>query len=105
MTCRITAPCVRAISICLLALSASSCGGAQSEAKSAEKIHHVAWPLENSSVIGGYEVKRVGDPASNSESPGGVCFNGADQGLLFPVNPLDAQYDFTVQALVKPVHD
>jgi hypothetical protein len=105
MTCTTMARRMRAISVCVLALAASGCGGARGEAQSADKIHHVAWPLDSVSLIGGYAVKRVGAPSLNTESPGGVCMNGADQGLLFPVNPLDAQYDFTVQALVKPAHD
>ena len=105
MTCTTTARRMRAISVCVLALAASGCGGARGDAQSADKIHHVAWPLDSVSLIGGYTVKRVGAPSLNGESPGGVCMNGADQGLHFPVNPLDAQYDFTVQALVKPVHD
>jgi hypothetical protein len=96
---------MRAISVCVLALAANGCGGARGEAQSADEIHHVAWPLDSVSLIGGYAVKRVGEPSLNTESPGGVCLNGTNQGLLFPVNPLDAQYDFTLQALVKPAHD
>lgn len=86
----------------LLSLALAGCGGAQTEAKSAEPVHAVAWPLDDLSQVGGYAVDRVGEPKLLAQSPGGVCLDGSKDGLLFPVNPLDAQYEFTVQALVRP---
>jgi hypothetical protein len=88
--------------VLLLSLALVGCGGAQTEAKQAELVHAVAWPLQDLSHVGGYRVNRVGEPTLLAESPGGLCLGGSKDGLLFPVNPLDAQYEFTVQALVRP---
>jgi hypothetical protein len=104
MTCRTetgaTAVCSSAALLFSLALA--GCGAAQSDPKHAEPIHAVAWPLDDLTSVGGYRVNRVGAPTLLAESPGGVCLGGSKDGLLFPVNPLDAQYEFTVQALVRP---
>jgi hypothetical protein len=104
MTCRTetgaTAVCSSAA--LLLSLALAGCGAAQRDAKHAEPVHAVAWPLDNLTSVGGYRVNRVGAPTLLTESPGGVCLGGSKDGLLFPVNPLDAQYEFTVQALVRP---
>lgn len=93
---------VCSIAACGLLLALAGCGGTQSEAKHAGPIHAVVWPLDNLHEVGGYALKRVGNPKLLTESPGGVCLGGSEDGLLFPVNPLDAQYEFTVQALVRP---
>lgn len=86
-----------------LAFVLAGCGAAQTPStQHAGPVHAVTWPLDNLTSVGGYRVNRVGEPQLLAESPGGVCLGGSKDGLLFPVNPLDAQYEFTVEALVRP---
>ena len=66
-------------------------------------MYAVAWPVDNTREIGGYEVETVGKPKVADEGQGSsLCFGGEDA-VVLPVNPLDMQYDFTIQALIKPI--
>ena len=81
--------------------STLSCAGAQTR-EGTDRVHAVAWPVDNTREIGGYPVETVGEPKVTDEEPGkALCFGGEDA-VVLPINPLDMQYDFTIQALIKP---
>lgn len=84
------------------AASALSCASTQKR-EGADKVYAVAWPVDNTREIGGYRVETVGKPKVENEGQGSsLCFGGEDA-VVLPVNPLDMQYDFTIQALIKPI--
>lgn len=80
----------------------SACAGTTGGADHGAPLHAVAWPIDNVANVAGYELETLGQPrpAGGSPSPS-VCFAGQD-GLVFPVNPLDAQPEYTIQVLFKP---
>lgn len=84
------------------AVSAFACASTQKR-DGADKVYAVAWPVDNTREIGGYRVETVGEPKVEKEDQGSsLCFGGEDA-VVLPVNPLDMQYDFTIQALIKPI--
>jgi hypothetical protein len=92
---RVTGLFISSILLCL-----AGCGGTQSAPAGANRVLAVSWPIDNTQNIGGYQLESLGNPAP---APGlGLCFDGGKDGLIFPVNPLDAQDAFTIQVLLKP---
>jgi hypothetical protein len=79
-----------------------SCAGTQKR-EGADQVHAVAWPVDNTREIGGYPVETVGKPkVAGGDQGKSLCFGGEDA-VVLPINPLDMQYDFTIQALIKPI--
>ncbi len=80
--------------ICLFFLSAiSSCSQNQS----------VIWSLDNSVTIGGYIPVVIGDPrVEKSGSYTSIVFNGLNDGIILPVNPVSGWNKFTVEVLFRP---
>ena len=66
----------------------------------------VVWPLDNLVRIGGHSVTVVGAPRVVSTTVGrAIEFNGATDGLVVEVNPIDGLDRFTVEALFEPSPD
>jgi len=66
----------------------------------------ITWAIGNAPATEGHALSVLGTPTVG-ESPLGptVCFDGKDDALLFPVNPLEGLTEFTVEVLVKPDPD
>jgi hypothetical protein len=61
------------------------------------------WPLDNLERIGGHAVTRLGAPRLVTSPLGGaVEFDGAADGLLLDVNPIEGLTRFTVEVLLAP---
>ena len=61
------------------------------------------WRLEQTAQVGGHAATVLGEPRVVKEPDGqALYFNGASDGLLIPVNPLEGLEQFTVEALIKP---
>ena len=73
---------------------------------SARRAGQVVWPLDNLSRIGGHAVTLIGTPRVVT-TPGGpaVEFDGAADGLLLDVNPIEGLAQFTVEAVFEPAPD
>jgi hypothetical protein len=66
----------------------------------------VVWTLDNLTRIGGHAVTVVGTPRVVSTRIGpAVEFNGATDGLMLDVNPIEGLAQFTVEALFEPSPD
>ena len=66
----------------------------------------VVWALDNLTRIGGHAVTVVGAPRVVSTPVGkAIEFNGATDGLMLDVNPIEGLARFTVEALVEPAPD
>lgn len=64
------------------------------------------WRLENPKSIGGSETTMTGTPGVVPGASGDVLsFDGADDGVVVPVNPLAGLKEFTVEALFCPAAD
>jgi len=94
-------------SLAALALApALGCGATQSQADSAGAPLKVVWPIDNISQVGAYKLGVYGAPVvTNTPLGPALCFGGKEDGIVFPVNALDAQYDFTIEVLFKPDPD
>ena len=61
----------------------------------------VIWPLDSVTSVGGWTPTVLGAPrVAAGESA--VYFNGVDDGLVLPVNPLAGLREFTIEILFKP---
>lgn len=66
----------------------------------------VVWTLDNLTRIGGHAVSVIGAPRVVSTPFGkAIEFNGATDGLMLAVNPIEGLARFTVEALVEPAPD
>lgn len=59
------------------------------------------WTLADPRSVGGTATQLLGSPAAGPD--GAVAFNGVDQGIVVPVNPLAGLSRFTVAVLFRPV--
>lgn len=63
----------------------------------------VIWRLEDAKKIGGYETEVLGAPKVVQEDGGpALVFDGANDGVFVPVNPLAGWAQFTIEVLIKP---
>lgn len=63
----------------------------------------MVWAVGSTTNIGGHAVGMLGEPQVHSGEHGpAVCFDGQDDGLIMPVNPLEGLSEFTIQVLFKP---
>lgn len=66
----------------------------------------MVWKLDDPALVGGYKPVVLGNPSVvRSSSRTGLLFNGVDDGLIIPVNPLENKKSFTIEALFKPAAD
>lgn len=64
------------------------------------------WRLDRTDAIGGLVPEVLGAPRVVQEAGGtALYFNGASDGLLVPVNPLQGLEQFTIEVLFKPAAD
>lgn len=69
----------------------------------AAKSDSFVWRLENPHVVGGHSTEVLGEPMSREDVGGrAIFFDGVDDGLFVPVNPLAGATAFTVEILFKP---
>jgi Concanavalin A-like lectin/glucanases superfamily len=64
----------------------------------------VVWTLDNVELIGGHKPRVLGAPQIVRAAAGGPAlqFNGKDDGLILPVNPLRGLSKFTIEILFRP---
>jgi hypothetical protein len=67
----------------------------------------VVWTLDNAESIGGHRPRVLGAPRIASAATGGpaLLFNGKNDGLILPVNPLRGFSKFTIEILFRPDPD
>ena len=87
---------VRPIGRLLMALLALPCGAGAAEAGTAPPA---VWAIDNVQQIGGYAPVVLGAPAPDG---GGLRFNGTDDGLILPVNPIAGCAAYTIEVLFEP---
>lgn len=67
---------------------------------------HTLWKLNNPAKVGGFTPEISGAPAIIRDKAGaGIAFNGIDDGLILPVNPVAGWPAFTIEVLVNPAAD
>lgn len=66
----------------------------------------IRWAIGNAPATEGHALSVLGAPTvGESELGATVCFDGKDDALLFPVNPLEGLSEFTIEILFKPDPD
>ena len=66
----------------------------------------VVWTLDHAALIGGLQPTVLGAPRFVDAGVGpAACFNGKDDGLIFPVNPIAGWAQFTIEVLFRPDAD
>ena len=66
----------------------------------------IIWELDNPALIGGIKPVILGNPSVVRDGTGtALSFNGVDDGLILPVNPIKNWKSFTVEVLFKPAAD
>jgi hypothetical protein len=64
------------------------------------------WRLERADSIGGHATEVLGNPAAiNDGGRKALCFNGVSDGIVVPVNPIEAWPRFTIEVLFRPDGD
>ena len=58
------------------------------------------WTLDNVQRIGGHAPRVLGAPRVTADA--GVRFNGVNDGLILPVDPVAGMASFTIEALIRP---
>ena len=90
--------------ICLLALI--SFVGLNARASAQASPVNTIWPIDDTVKIGGHAATILGQPQVITESAlKSVHFNGATDGLLLPINPVETFAEFTIEVLLKPDRD
>jgi len=64
-----------------------------------EASKDLVWILDNTESIGGVTPMVLGEP---TVTDGALCFDGVDDALVFPVNPLEGLAAFTVEVRFRP---
>ncbi len=83
------------------ALVAGSLRGGAAESAPATSL---VWTLDNVKLVGGHAALILGAPQVTAGEPG-IWFNGRNDGLILPVNPLAGLPAFTIEALIQPAAD
>lgn len=66
----------------------------------------ITWAIGNAPATESHALSVLGAPTVGESAHGPtVCFDGKDDALLFPVNPLEGLAEFTIEVLVKPDPD
>ncbi|MBD0295254.1 MAG: LamG domain-containing protein [Flavisolibacter sp.] len=80
--------------------------GLLSEKKLPDAKKTVIWKLENPALVGGFKPEILGSPQIVRDNTGiALSFDGIDDGLIVPVNPVAGWKKFTVEVLFKPAAD
>ena len=100
----------RKASTALLAIQTFVVTGAALRAEeklAAKTTAPVVWTLDSGAAIGGQKPIVLGAPKVVDKAAGGPAlqFNGQNDGLVFPVNPLAGWPKFTIEALFQPEAD
>ncbi|MEX0844614.1 MAG: hypothetical protein WD022_05005, partial [Balneolaceae bacterium] len=68
-----------------------------------KKAKSITWNIDNTGEIGGLKPNVLGEPeAVDFEGGKALAFDGKDDGLILPVNPVDSWEQFTVEVLFLP---
>jgi Concanavalin A-like lectin/glucanases superfamily len=63
----------------------------------------IVWKLSDTTIIGGNKPSVLGDPQIVNDNSGrSLFFDGVDDGLIIPLNPLERWKEFTLEVLFKP---
>jgi len=64
----------------------------------------IVWTLENVASVGGQKPQVLGAPKVVDAASGGPAleFNGQNDGLVFPLNPIAGWTKFTIEVLIRP---
>ena len=92
---------LRRAGLAAAALAAGCLRGAAAESTPTDPL---VWTLDNVRLIGGHAPLILGTPQVTAGAPG-ISFNGKDDGLVLPVNPLAGSRAFTIEALIQPAAD
>ncbi len=66
----------------------------------------IVWKLDNPELVGGFKPTVLGTPQIVRDKTGtALSFDGIDDGLIVPVNPVQGWKTFTVEVLFKPAAD
>lgn len=66
----------------------------------------LTWPVDRLTTLGGHAVEVWGAPRVEPWSGGeALCFDGRDDGIYLPANPLAGWPRFTIEVLVRPDAD
>ena len=83
--------------------SALSPSNAPGKLTASEQPAATIWRLEQTAQIGGHPAAVLGEPRVIADATGrAVHFNGATDGIILPVNPVEGAAQFTVEALINP---
>lgn len=82
----------------MLALFAGA--GGRCRAVDAAPPAPVVWKLDHLRLVGGRAPEVLGAPRVTAEAA--LRFNGVDDGLILPVDPLAGMAAFTIEALIRP---
>jgi hypothetical protein len=80
--------------------------GLSSREKPSGSDETIIWKLENPALIGGFSSKVLGSPQIVHDQTGtAIAFDGVDDGIIIPNNPVMRWQQFTVEVLFKPAAD
>ena len=89
-------------------LGLSTFAGTGDRLRAGEKLaasvpSQVVWTLDNVESVGGHKPEVLGAPKIVDKAAGGPAlqFNGRNDGLIFPLNPLAAWATFTIEVLIR----
>jgi hypothetical protein len=88
-----------------IAFNALLVGGAPARAEEspARGPQTLIWQLNNLAVVGGVPTELVGAPQlQKDENRSVACFDGVDDGVFVPVNPIEGWAQFTIEICFKP---
>ena len=88
-----------------IALSCVACGCAAVVASGSGKVvAPTVWALTSVESVGGVTPKVEGAPRALTAAEGGpgLWFDGVDDGLWLPVNPIAGDATFTIEVLIRP---
>jgi hypothetical protein len=71
-----------------------------------ESKQTIIWKLDHPELVGGFQTKILGAPKVVKEKTGSsLFFDGVDDGLIIPTNPVKGWKKFTVEVLFRPDSD
>lgn len=65
----------------------------------------ITWKINNISQVGKYAPEVLGKPQPVNNGHAAVTFNGVNDGLIVPANPIEGWSKFTIEFLFKPDGD
>lgn len=90
----------------LIALLLTSTLGLLSGKKPSDSNKTIIWKLDNPALVGGFTPTILGAPQIVHDQTGmALAFDGVDDGLIIPTNPVMGWNKFTIEVLFKPASD